>query len=75
MRKPRPLSHGWSVGWLVDSHPGKHSLAEKQRKSSSQRSNKQKAANFSAVALIGSPGNDQRNQGPTHYDPVYVNQK
>lgn len=26
-------------------------------------------------ALIGSPGSDQRNQGPTHYDPVYVYKK
>jgi hypothetical protein len=65
----------WLVSWLVDNHPGKHSLAEKQRKSSSRHSNKQKAANFSAVAVIGSPGNNQHNQGPMHYAPVYVYQK
>jgi hypothetical protein len=60
---------------LVDSHPGKQSLAEKQTKSSSQRSNRRNATNFSAVEVIGSPGNNQRNQGPTHYDPVNVYQK
>jgi hypothetical protein len=59
------IGSSW-VGWLVASHPGKHSLAKKQMKSSSRRSNKWNATNFSAVAVIGSPGNNQHNQTPTH---------